>query len=122
MHNQAFVAYFLNVFLGHPNQIKALDYFNINIINNETKYTKPEILKMSSGENSPVNSKVASTNNDKKKKRKKKQKNNKTEINLDLKYFITENLIGSNVNFLVESHLEATYFLKPTEVRLNLII
>lgn len=126
MYSQAFAAYFLNVFLGHSNQIKALDYFNVSATNsNAFKFTKPEtITSKESGENTEksttTTSKVSNTNkesgnNKKKKNRKRKNNGNKVDINLDFKYFLTENLVGANVNFPIDTN-ETSVFVKPTEV------
>jgi len=126
MYSHAFAAYFLNVFLGHPNQIKALDYFNVSITNSNTfKFTKPEtLINNDSGENTDksqnTTNKVNNTNKEsengkKKKNRKRKNKGNKVDINLDFKYFLTENLVGTNVNILIDSQ-ETSVFVKPTEV------
>lgn len=116
--SHAFAAYFLNIFLGHPNLIKALDYFNVSYSGNSFKFTKPEQLsKTNSGENSPVNSKtVTNKDHDKKKKRRKKNKGgNKPDIDIDLKYFITENLIGSSVCCPIENKAD-NFFIKPSEI------
>lgn len=130
MYSQAFAAYFLNVFLGHSNQIKALDYFNINIIAGAFKFSKPEVLsKTNSGENSPYNSTSNTTKGkegnqnltkgDDKNKKKKKKRNkgpNKTETNADFKHYLIDNLVGSTVTCLIETLEESTIFMKPLEV------
>ena len=55
------------------------------------------------------------------KEEKKKKRRNKTgqqEINVDFKYFLTENLVGGNVTGLLEC-CENGIFIKPTEVSFN---
>lgn len=118
MFANSFSAYFLNVFLGHPNQIKALDYYTLNLIgNNRTfRFTKPEVLsKTNSGENLIKDNKQNSKENDKKKKKKRRNKTGQQEINVDFKFFLTENLIGGNVTGLLDC-CETGIFLKASEV------
>jgi len=120
---QLFTSYFLNAFLGHPNQIKALDYFNISIINgNNYKFVKPEsLVKNDSSENTTTNSKnntKKNTEDDKNKKKKKKRNKgaNKADINVDFKHFLLENLCGTAVNGFIDSTDETSIFVKPSEV------
>ncbi len=112
---QAFTAYFLNCLLGHTNQIKALEFFNTVILNNSLKFSKPEqISRCDSEENTK---KTTSKEKDKKKRRHQKKKKNKDqEINLDLKYFLTENLTGSSISTLIEQSTSDSYLIKPSEL------
>lgn len=130
-YSKIFTSYFLNIFLGHPNQIKALDYFNIQVINGNTyKFIKPEVLsKKDSGENSPINTtsnstKITKENKDDKNKKKRKKRSkggNKAEINVDFKNFLFENLVGTSVNGLIETSDEVNIFVKPSEVSKNIL-
>lgn len=122
-YSQSFSAYFLNIFLGHSNLIKALDYFNHDVQNNVLKFSKPDVLsKTNSGEISPTNNKTTKdktvTNDDKnkKKKRRKHKGTNKPEFSNNMRYFIGENLIGSMVNTLIDWTEESNLFIKATEV------
>ena len=139
IYTQSFTAYFLNVFLGSSNQIKALDYFVLNgVSNNEFKFVKPELVpKNNNVESIPVNNNINSKvntinekenqnskNNEDNKKKKKRRKNkggNKNELNIDLKFYLTENLIGTNVNLLIETSNELSLFLKSSEVSFKII-
>ena len=133
MHSQAFSAYFLNVLLGTSSQIKALDYFTLSEItsNNEFKFSKPSEdgknnheNKNNKTNNNIVDKEEDKENKDKKKKRKRKNKGTNNEIDVDMKYYLTENLVGSSVNYLVEdicNFKNFSYFLKSSEVRFYII-
>lgn len=121
---EAFTAYFLNVLLGHPNQIKALDYFTLTLDEERKfKFSKPE----ADGDNKQTkqtnqNSKNTNTNTnhkskDDKNKKKKKKNKGKAEINLDIKFFLNENLVGNNVTGFIDFD-EQSLFIKPSQVRL----
>lgn len=132
MHCQAFTAYFLNIILGTSYQVKALEYFDISEItyNNEFKFCKPDLNKKNNDNSNTIttdkeDNKDNKDSKDKKKKRKRKNKTNNNDIDVDMKYYLIENLVGSNVNCIIDnisSNKNYTYFVKPSKVRLVSII
>lgn len=118
-----FIAYFLNVLLGHPNQIKALEYFDV-VIGEDDKLIllRPDLQKVEKPSEKKVNNQVVvniknvKENKDDKKKKKKHKKKNKVEIDDELKTMFFDNLISNNVSKLINNVKENSIFVKPSEV------
>lgn len=118
-----FIAYFLNVLLGHPNQIKALEYFDITLGDDDKlRFSRPDLQKVENTVEKKVTNQVTQVvkeNKDDKKKKKKHKKKNKVEIDDELKNMFFDNLISNNVSKMIDNIKESSIFVRPSEVSFN---
>ncbi len=118
-----FIAYFLNVLLGHPNQIKALEYFDITLGDDDKlRFNRPDLQKVENTVEKKVTNQVTQVvkeNKDDKKKKKKHKKKNKVEIDDELKNMFFDNLVSNNVSKMIDNIKASSIFVRPSEVSFN---
>lgn len=115
-----FTAHFLNIFLSPSSSIKSLESFDLAYKDTITN-VKPDI--QNTGNVSSTTANIPTENvSDKKKKKKNKNKKKKTqkdikttEIEMDLRLMIGDNLQSKNVNSLCELKDLKEYLIKPSQ-------
>lgn len=114
---KSFTAYFLNVLLGSPGLVKAIEYFNIRLdTDGNMSFAKPEENEKKEKEQRPIATQhVQKVNKESDKKKKKRKKKGNKGFDTDIKFYLTENLVGSKLSNIFQSSDEQL-FLKPSQV------
>jgi protein TIF31 len=113
-----FTAYFLNLLLSPSSLIKLLEqqevvYSNGNVISQKQVVTGGNNVTTTASTTSSVQ-KENPADKKKKKNKNKKKKTNKPERDVEIEFFITENLTSKNIIGLFEPKGNEKYFIKPS--------